>query len=190
MPGLFPWKHVNVESTLKQHWSSTFINVVSLLIFAWLWKFSWLKFFDFVSRMTRQRWNDVDVIMPIQRRWTNVVSTLKFGWKWKLSRRMFIDVVSTLTKQCWNNVERIKPIHCWWPNVVYTLSKYPGGHLIFALAIIQRIMGTGERGAVNKNDKFQWGGHFFSTWDLSKSFQNTCLNHFHCQLRLKNPEIP
>ena len=130
MPGLFPWKHVNVESTLKQHWSSTFINVVSLLIFAWLWKFSWLKFFDFVSRMTRQRWNDVDVIMPIQRRWTNVVSTLKFGWKWKLSRRMFIDVVSTLTKQCWNNVERIKPIHCWWPNVVYTLSKYPGGHLI------------------------------------------------------------
>ena len=50
--------------------------------------------------------------------------------------------------------------------------------------------GGGERGAVNKNDKFQWGGHSFSTWDLSKSFQNTCLNHFHCQLRLKNAEIP
>ena len=73
------------------------------------------------SRLTKQRWNNVDRIASIQRRWTNVVSTLKFGWKWKLSRRMFIDIVSTLTKQRWNNVDRITLIQCWWPNVVSTL---------------------------------------------------------------------
>ena len=70
---------------------------------------------------TKQRWNNVDRITSIQRRWTNIVSTLKFGWKWKLSQRMFIDVVSTLTKQRWNNVDRVTLIQCWWPNVVSTL---------------------------------------------------------------------
>ena len=51
-----------------------------------------------------QRWNNVDRITLIQRRWTNVVSTLKFGWKWKLSRRMFIGVASTLRKQHLNTL--------------------------------------------------------------------------------------
>ena len=50
-----------------------------------------------------QRWNNVDRITSIQRRWTNVVSTLKFGWKWKLSRRMFIGIASTLSKHHLNN---------------------------------------------------------------------------------------
>ena len=88
-------------STLNQRWSSTFINVVSTLIFGWKWKLSRRTFIDVVSTLTKQRWNNVDRIMSIQRRWTNIVSPLKFSWKWKLSRRMFTDVVSTLT----NNVE-------------------------------------------------------------------------------------
>ena len=50
-----------------------------------------------------QRWNNVDRITLIQRRWTNVVSTLKFGWKWKLSRPMFIGIASTLSKHHLNN---------------------------------------------------------------------------------------
>ena len=50
-----------------------------------------------------QRWNNVDRITLIQRRWTNVVSTLKCGWKWKLSRRMFIGIASTLSKHHLNN---------------------------------------------------------------------------------------
>ena len=77
-------------------WSSTFINVVSTLIFGWKWKFSRRTFID-------------------------VVSTLKFGWKWQLSRRMFTDVVSTLTKQRWNSVDRATLVQCWWPNVVSAL---------------------------------------------------------------------
>ena len=118
---ILPSKHINVESTLKQRWSSTFINVVSILIFGWKWKLSRRTFIDFVSTLTKQRWNTVDRITSIQRRWTNVVSPLKFGWKWKLSRRMFTDVVSTLTKQRWNSVDRATLVQCWWPNVVSAL---------------------------------------------------------------------
>ena len=102
---LQPSKHINVESTWKKRWLSTFINVVSTLIFGWKWTLSRRTFIDVVSTLAKQRWNIVDRITSIQRRWTNVVSTLKFGWNWKLSRHMFIDVVSTLTKQCWNNID-------------------------------------------------------------------------------------
>ena len=90
-------------STLKQRWSSTFINVVSTLIFGWKWKLSRRTFIDVVSTLAKQRWNIVDRITSIQRRWTNVVSTLKFGWKWKLSRPMFIGIASTLSKHHLNN---------------------------------------------------------------------------------------
>ena len=114
-------KHTNIESTLKERWSSTFINVVSTLIFGWKWMLIRRKFIDVVSTLAKQRWSNIHRITLIQRRWTNVVSTLKFGWNWKLSRRMFIDVVSTLTKQRWNNIERITSIQCRWPNVVSTL---------------------------------------------------------------------
>ena len=117
-----PSKQINFESTLKRRWSSsTFINIVSTLIFGWKWKLSRRTFMDVVSTLTKQRWSNVDRIMLIQRQWINVVSTLKFGWNWELSRRMFIDVVSTLTKHRWNNIERITTIQCRWPNVVSTL---------------------------------------------------------------------
>ena len=107
-------------SSLNQRWNVD-RQCSSTLIFGWKWKLSWRIFIDVVSTLTKQRWNNVDRITSIQRRWTNVVSTLKFGWKWKLSRRMFIDVVSTLTKQRRNSVDRIMLIQCWWPNVVSTL---------------------------------------------------------------------
>ena len=103
MKVLLPSKHINLESTLKQHWSSTFINVVSTLIFGWKWELSRCPFIDVVSALGKWRSKNVERITSIQRRWTNIVSKLKFGWKWKLSRRMFIDVVSTLTKQRWKN---------------------------------------------------------------------------------------
>ena len=97
----------NVETTLIK----TFVNVVSMLIFGWKCKLSRRTFIDVVSTLAKQRWNNVDRILLIQRRWTNVVATLKFGWKWKLSRRMFIR----------DNVERITSIQCQWPNVVSML---------------------------------------------------------------------
>ena len=100
---LQPSIHINVESTWKQRWLSTFINVVSTLIFGWKWKLSRRTFIDVVSTLAKQRANNIDT--SIQRRWTKVVSTFKFGWKWKLSQHMFIDVVSTLTKQRWNNID-------------------------------------------------------------------------------------
>ena len=97
-----PSKHINVQSTLKQRWSSTFINVVSTLIFGWKWKLSRRTFINVVSTLTKQRWKNADRITSIQRRWTNVVSTLKFDWKWKLSRRMF-KAESTHAHRCWEN---------------------------------------------------------------------------------------
>ena len=35
-------KHINVELTLKQRWSSMLTNVVSTLIFGWKWKLSYI----------------------------------------------------------------------------------------------------------------------------------------------------
>ena len=96
---LLPSKHINVESTLKQSWSSTFINVVSTLIFGWKWKLSRHMFIDVVSTLTKQRWNNVDRVTLIQCWWPNVVSTLILGWKGKLSQRMFIGVEKTALKQ-------------------------------------------------------------------------------------------
>ena len=110
-----------LSQQIQQRWSSTFINVFSTLIFGWKWKLSRHTFIDVVSTLAKKRWNSVDRITLIRRRWTNVVSTLKFGWKWKLSRRMFIDGVSTLKKQRWNNIERTTSIQCWWPKVVAML---------------------------------------------------------------------
>ena len=72
-----PSKHIIVESALKQHWSPTFINVVSTLIFGWKWKLSRRIFIDVVSTLAKQCWNKVDRITLIQRWWTNVISTLK-----------------------------------------------------------------------------------------------------------------
>ena len=116
------WPSPENTSTLnQQRWSSTFINIVSTLIFGWKWKLSQRTFIDVVSTLAKESWNNVDRVTSIQRRWTNVISTLKFGWKWKLSWRMFVDVVSTLTKQRWNNIDRITSIQSRWPNVVSTL---------------------------------------------------------------------
>ena len=119
--------NIIITQLTHQHWinvetrSSTFINIVSTLIFGWQWKLSRRAFIDVVSTLAKQRWNSVDRMTLIQRRWTNVLSTLKFGWKWKLSWRLFIQVVSTLSKQHWNNVDRITSIQCCWPSVVSTL---------------------------------------------------------------------
>ena len=106
-------KHINVESTLIVNVHRRCFNVDNLVENeSWADVHLWTLF---------QRWNNVDRITLIQRRWTNVASTVKFGWKWKLSRRVFIDVVSMLTKQRWNKVDRVTLIQCWWPNVVSTL---------------------------------------------------------------------
>ena len=98
---VIPSKRINVESTLKQRWSSTFINVVSTLIFGWKGKLSGRSFIDVVSRLAKQRWNNVDRITSMQRLWTKVVSTLKFGWEWKLNRLC----LSTLFQHWQNNAE-------------------------------------------------------------------------------------
>ena len=51
-----PSKHINVESTLKQCWSSTFINAVPTLIFVWKWKLSLRTFIDVVYLL---KWNNI-----------------------------------------------------------------------------------------------------------------------------------
>ena len=52
---VIPSKHINVESTLKQRWLSTFIDVVSTLIFGWKWNLSRRTFFDVVSTLRKHR---------------------------------------------------------------------------------------------------------------------------------------
>ena len=64
----FASKHIYVDSTLKQRWSSAFIDVVSTLIFGWKRKLIWRTFIDVVSTLARQLWNNVDRITSIQRR--------------------------------------------------------------------------------------------------------------------------
>ena len=97
-----PSKH-NVESTLKQRWSSLFINAASALIFGWKWKLSRSVFIDVVLTLTKQRWNNINRTTSIQRRCPNVVSTLIVCWKWNLSQCMFIGVASKLRKRHLNN---------------------------------------------------------------------------------------
>ena len=63
----FASKHIYIDSTLKQRWSSTFINVVSTLIFGWKRKLSRRTFIDVVSTLAKQLWNNVDRITSIQR---------------------------------------------------------------------------------------------------------------------------
>ena len=107
-------------STFNQRWLSTFIDVVSTLIFGWKWKLSRRTFFDVVSTLRKQRWNNVDKITSIQRRLPNV-STLIFGWKWKLNRRIrfsYNHVDSTLMIQCCLNVDiwvkmTVEPTHVY-----------------------------------------------------------------------------
>ena len=52
---VIPSEHINVESTLKQRWLSTFIDVVSTLMFGWKWKLSRRTFFDVVSTLRKHR---------------------------------------------------------------------------------------------------------------------------------------
>ena len=106
----------------------------STLIFVWKWKLSPRTFINVVSTLTKQRWNNVDRIMLIQRRWTNFVSTLKFDWKSNQSRSMFIDVVSTLTKQRWNNIERVTSIQRRCPNAV---SEVNSSVNVYSSALLQ-----------------------------------------------------
>ena len=45
-------KHIDLESTLKQRWSSMFINLVSKLILGWKWELSrlslWLRLYEYM----------------------------------------------------------------------------------------------------------------------------------------------
>ena len=74
----------NIESALKQHWSSMFMNVVSTLKFGWKWKLNRGMFIDVVSK------NYVDSTTLFQQylkelcQFNNVVPTI-FRWKRTLS---------------------------------------------------------------------------------------------------------
>ena len=70
-------KHINVELTLKQRWSSTFTNVVLTLIFGWKWRLSRRTFIDVVSTLTKERWNNVEIITLVQCWWTNIQFKIK-----------------------------------------------------------------------------------------------------------------
>ena len=70
-------KHINVELTLKQRWSSTFTNVVLTLIFGWKWRLSRRTFIDVVSSLTKERRNNVEIITLVQCWWPNIQFKIK-----------------------------------------------------------------------------------------------------------------
>ena len=61
----------NIESALKQHWSSTFINVVSTLKFGWKWNLNRGMFIDVVSTLSKvkisylEEWSEKYVCWPL-----------------------------------------------------------------------------------------------------------------------------
>ena len=110
-----PRKHINVESTLKQSWLSTFINVVSTLICGWKWKLSRIHWSTVVSTLTEQRWNNIDRITSIQRLnqccfnveiWLKMKVELTHVYRpyFKVDKITF-NVSEWRLFQCWNLVE-------------------------------------------------------------------------------------
>ena len=95
---LQPSIHINVESTWKQRWLSTFINFVSTLIFGWKWKLSRRTFIDVVSTLAKQRSN------KLTRRFN--VDELKLFQRWNLvENESWADIcLSTLFQRWQNNV--------------------------------------------------------------------------------------
>ena len=110
---------ITQQTTLKQHWSSTLINVVSTLIFGWKWK---LSRFNVDKKTLFQRWNLVEIEI-----WADVcLSTLKQHSKnyvdstsinqccfnfyiWLKMKVEFVHqrCFKTLRKQHWNNFTNI-----------------------------------------------------------------------------------
>ena len=80
---------------------STFINVVSTLIFGRKWKLSRRTFMDVVSKLVKQRWNNVDRISRF-----NGDETMLFQ-RWNLvENESWADLcLSTLFQRWQNNVE-------------------------------------------------------------------------------------
>ena len=76
-------------STLKQHWSSTFINVVSTLIFSWKWS-----------------WADVH-LSTLFRRWQNNVETTSIEL-----RRFNVDKTRCFNVETWLKM-KVEPTHVY-----------------------------------------------------------------------------
>ena len=109
---LLPSKHINVESTLKQRWSSTFINVVSTLIFGWKWKLSRRTFIDVVSTLK----NNVETTLIELRRF-NVDEPMLFH-RWNLvENESWADVCLPTLFQRWQNNVETALIELHWFNV-------------------------------------------------------------------------
>ena len=89
-----------------QRWSSAFINVVSTLIFGW--KLSRRIFIDFVSTLTKQRWNNVNRITSIQSYNVEI-------W--------FESWADAYLSKLQNNIESIKTIQRRYASVVSTLKS-------------------------------------------------------------------
>ena len=104
----------NIESALKQHWSSMFMNVVSTLKFGWKWKLNRGMFIDVASTLTKQRWNNTEKIMSIQQRCSNNI------WlKTNVEQRMFIGVAQLWEKSIESNLS-IFAYWCSWESGLIT----------------------------------------------------------------------
>ena len=87
---------INVEATLIVNVHQRF----STLISGWKWKLSRRTFIHVFSTLTKQRWNNVDRITSIQRRWTKVFQ------RWNLiENQSWADVCLSTFQRCQNNVE-------------------------------------------------------------------------------------
>ena len=102
-------------STLKQRWSSTFINVVSTLIFGWTWKLSRRTFIDVVSTLTKQRWYNYVDSTSMNQRCLNVEIWLKMKVEpTYVYRRCFNVDKTTLIELRWFNVNDPMLFQRWY----------------------------------------------------------------------------
>ena len=93
--------HINVESTWKQSWLPTFINVVSTLIFDWKWKLSRRIFIDVVSTLTKQRWQNYVDSTSMNQCCFNFEIWLKMKVEPTYVYRRCFNVDKTTLKQHW-----------------------------------------------------------------------------------------
>ena len=118
-----PSKQINFESTLKRRWSSsTFINIVSTLIFGWKWKCSWGMFIGVASTLAKRCWNNIERITLINvddpmlfqhwlvgdENWVNVcLPELLQRWENSIESTLSMFVVLMFTRKWLNNKTKV-----------------------------------------------------------------------------------
>ena len=100
---IIPRKHINVKLTLKQRWLSTFISVLSTMIFGWKWTLIQRTFIGVFSTLAKRRWKNYVDSMLMNQCCSNVEIWLKIKVEPTYVYRRCFNVDKTMLKQHWQN---------------------------------------------------------------------------------------